>query len=65
MAGRLSSSMASLARFLQAFLEGKSGNEDAISGKGEAKDMICQTGEDISTSCLTYDESVCPIYDGF
>ena len=28
-----------------------------------AKDMICQLGSDIWTSCPTYDESACPIYD--
>ena len=28
-----------------------------------AKDMTCQTGADILTSCPTYDESACSIYD--
>ena len=28
-----------------------------------AKDMIFQNSEDISISCPTYDESVCPMYD--
>ena len=28
-----------------------------------AKDMICQTGSDILTSCPTYDESACSIYN--
>ena len=27
------------------------------------KDMIYQDGPDILTSCPTYDESACPIYD--